>query len=154
MIIKGDYGTIFELEEYSHSEMPVLVTTDGGSLEIPTTDLAMFYIEYTEHHNQKPIEVNEKASKYVKLAVAAGIEHEKEKNIRLQAEKKRLLEQLIEVNMELVAQDCVMQDGSLDSTAITTYADAMRFLAKHGKITIEKEYGRRVIGYWASPEGR
>ncbi len=86
MIIKGDYGTIFELEEYSHSEMPVLVTTDGGSLEIPTTDLAMFYIEYTEHHNQKPIEVNEKASKYVKLAVAAGIEHEKEKNIQLQSQ--------------------------------------------------------------------
>jgi len=71
------------------------------------------------------------------------------------SENERLKEEIIELNKEIVSQNCAMQDGSLDSMAITTNALAMRFLAEKGIIIIEKEYGRRVIGRWAeqSPKG-
>lgn len=71
-----------------------------------------------------------------------------EKELTFEAENKELQADLIEARMDLVAQNCTIQDGSLDSMAITANAIAMRFLAKHDKIIIEKEYGRRVIGHW------
>ncbi len=40
----------------------------------------------------------------------------------------------------------------LDSMALTSYADAMRLLAKHGRLIIKKEVGRRVIGEWVKKE--
>ena len=36
----------------------------------------------------------------------------------------------------------------LDSSAISANADAMRLAARLGKIVIEDEAGRRVIGRW------
>lgn len=75
MIIKGDYGTIFECAEMAGGADAVLVTTELGSLEVPATDLAMFYIGYWENYNARPVQVNEKASKYVKAAITAAIEH-------------------------------------------------------------------------------
>lgn len=37
-------------------------------------------------------------------------------------------------------------DGTLDSCALTTVAEAMRTLAEHGRFRIISEHGRRVIG--------
>ncbi len=44
----------------------------------------------------------------------------------------------------------------LNSMALSVNADAMRLLAKHGRLVITKEYGRCVIGKWPkkeSPDG-
>lgn len=72
------------------------------------------------------------------------------KNKQLQADNERLKEELIETNIEIVQQSCAGRDGKLDSMAISTYAAAMRFLAVEGKVIIEEEFGRRVIGRWAN----
>ena len=84
MIITGDYGTIFECEEGAQGPMPVLVTTKEGGLEVPTTDLAMFYLGICERFNEEPVKVNSRASKYIKLAVEAGCEHLRTEKERLQ----------------------------------------------------------------------
>ncbi len=55
---------------------------------------------------------------------------------------------IVELNQEIVSQNCTCQDGTLDSMAISTNAQAMRFLAEKGLLVIEKEFGRRVIGKW------
>ena len=57
-------------------------------------------------------------------------------------------EELLEVIMDMVNQHCQRSDGTLDSMALTDNAYAMRLLAKHGKLKIISEYGRRVIGKW------
>jgi hypothetical protein len=61
------------------------------------------------------------------------------------------LEEAIEIICGLVAKDCA-NDGELDSMCSSTYADAMRFLAKHGKIDIHSEAGRRVWARWVKEE--
>ena len=61
------------------------------------------------------------------------------------------IEQATEIIMDLVAHGCTVDTESetwLDSMASGTYADAMRFLAERGKIEINRECGRRVIGRW------
>jgi len=50
-------------------------------------------------------------------------------------------------------EDCIGQacdDGgpNLDSMALSAYARGMRLLAQHGRLVIDSEYGRRVIGHW------
>jgi len=79
-----------------------------------------------------------------------------------EVERLRKMNELLEGDLvimqsEFVADTCTCteKDGSkiLDSCAVSSRADAMRFLAERGKIVIEKEYGRRVIGKWAeSPQ--
>jgi len=39
-----------------------------------------------------------------------------------------------------------IRDGILDSMALTSYANAMRYLGGIGLIKIDREFGRRVIG--------
>jgi hypothetical protein len=70
----------------------------------------------------------------------------------LKKENRRLNEQLEESMMDMVNQSCVLPDGSIDSMAISTYADAMRFLAERKRLIIDSEGGRRVIGHWAPKE--
>jgi len=75
----------------------------------------------------------------------------------LEAANAALREELVDVYSDLVAMNCTHKDKAsgetrLDSMAISTNARAMRFLAKKGKIVIEKEFGRRVIGKWAKQE--
>lgn len=66
---------------------------------------------------------------------------------------KLLEEDLVIMQSEFVADTCTCteKDGSkiLDSCAVSSRADAMRFLAERGLIIIEKEAGRRIIGKWA-----
>ena len=53
--------------------------------------------------------------------------------------------------MDVIQQACWRDDvtpPSLDSMALSANADAMRLLARRGRLVIEKEYGRRVIGKW------
>lgn len=69
----------------------------------------------------------------------------------LLAENAKLREEITEIYRDLVAQNCTMHDGKLDSMAISTNANAMRFLAKQGDIIIERECSRRVIGKWTKP---
>ena len=64
-------------------------------------------------------------------------------------EEQEKLEETIEILMDMVIQNCSVkqEDGTIiyDSMALSTNADAMRFLAEHGKLIIEKECGRRII---------
>jgi len=56
-------------------------------------------------------------------------------------------ETVMELVDEYVAETC--SDGVLlDSADVSGRADAMRFLARHGKINITTDAGRRVIGRW------
>lgn len=65
-------------------------------------------------------------------------------NAALKAERDDLLETLADVTN----QACRMDDGILDSMALSANAGAMRVLAEHGVIVIDEEYGRRVIGHY------
>ncbi len=86
MIIRGDYGTIFECEEMASGGDLVLVTTEFGSLEVPATDLAMFYLGYMENLNEKPVLITDKASRYIKAAIVAATEHLEIENALLRKE--------------------------------------------------------------------
>ena len=64
-----------------------------------------------------------------------------------------LIDELTDSLIDHIAQSCTThntEDGStyLDSSAISANADAMRLAARLGKIVIEDEAGRRVIGRW------
>lgn len=53
--------------------------------------------------------------------------------------------------VDLVDQSCAGRDGTIDSMALSTYANAMRWLAERQVIVIVGDFGRRVIGRWAGP---
>ena len=54
--------------------------------------------------------------------------------------------EILDALQEVIEQACTDSDGKLDSMALTSYAYGMRVLEKHGRIKIESEFGRRVIG--------
>lgn len=61
---------------------------------------------------------------------------------------------LLDALEDVVNQACSVADdeegGShLDSMALGANAHGLRVLAKHGRVVIEHEVGRRVIGRWA-----
>lgn len=62
-------------------------------------------------------------------------------------------EELLEALTDMVHQHCSdpnPQNGiDVDSWALSANASAIRLLAKHGKLRIEKEYGRRVLAIWS-----
>ncbi len=49
--------------------------------------------------------------------------------------------------VDVVNQSC-WQDEHLDSMCTSAYADAMRLLARRGRLIIEREYGRGVRAHW------
>ena len=55
---------------------------------------------------------------------------------------------LFNIVHKLVAQFCTHADSTLDSMEISANADAMRLLAKAGRIELTVDVGRRVIGKW------
>jgi hypothetical protein len=55
---------------------------------------------------------------------------------------------LLDTLEDVINQACWIDGGGLDSSALSAYADGMRLLAKHNRLVIEREYGRRVIGHW------
>ena len=58
-------------------------------------------------------------------------------------------EELLEALEDMVRQHCPEdEDGLIDSMALSTHAEAMRLLARTGRLTIESEHGRRVLGRW------
>jgi len=57
------------------------------------------------------------------------------------------LQEMVDLIRDAVAQACD-NSGVLDSMAISTWADAMRLLARHGRLVIDDDKGRRVIGRW------
>lgn len=59
-------------------------------------------------------------------------------------------EPLVDMIEDLVKQACWLpaegtRPAVLDSMALSTYANAIRFLADEGRCTITAHYGRRVI---------
>jgi len=54
---------------------------------------------------------------------------------------------LLDALADMVNQHCQYKDY-LDSGGLSANDEAMRLLAAHGRLKIEKEYGRRVIGHW------
>lgn len=54
----------------------------------------------------------------------------------------------IAVLADVIQQACAGADGTLDSMALSAYADGIRFLEGAGLVEIESEYGRRVIARW------
>jgi hypothetical protein len=64
------------------------------------------------------------------------------------------LEDAAELIEDLVSQGCYIgDDGTLDSCAISTYADALRWLAARGRVEIATDVGRRVIARWVQLDG-
>ena len=61
--------------------------------------------------------------------------------------KKEDCEELLELVEDFVCQGCSMdKEGRVfDSMALSTYAYALRLLARFGKVKIIREYGDRVI---------
>lgn len=60
---------------------------------------------------------------------------------------RRELDEAVEALADLVQQYCCHDEsGRYDSMALSTNAEAMRVLAKHGRFVIETEVFRRVIG--------
>jgi len=61
------------------------------------------------------------------------------------------LQECLETLEDTIVQCCTdesVKNSStprLDSMALSSYADALRFLAKHSRVSIVSEYGRRVI---------
>ena len=52
----------------------------------------------------------------------------------------------------VLSQACWNQlDGEYDSLALSAYADGLRLLAKHNRVTITHEAGRRVIATPVTP---
>lgn len=49
------------------------------------------------------------------------------------------------VNQACSHRDCPHDEEYLDTMALSAYADAIRYLAKRGKVTIITDHGRRVI---------
>lgn len=68
------------------------------------------------------------------------------------ANAKKAIEELhdmTDIIRDLVAQGCNTSDGEVDSCAISTYADAMRWLASIGRLEITRQYSHRgLIGKW------
>ena len=62
-------------------------------------------------------------------------------------------EEMLEALEDMVNQHCSIENGELDSMALSANADAMRLLAKHNRIVITSEYGRRVIAKWPTRTG-
>lgn len=65
--------------------------------------------------------------------------------------------EILEALEGMVQQHCSGSEalgtaGSLDSFALSANADAMRLLAKLGRLVITEQYGRRVIGAWVKEE--
>ncbi len=74
MIVLGDYGTRFECDDFAGGNEPTTITTEYGSFEVPTTDLAMFYLGYCKFHDQKPVNIFGKADEYINKAVQLRVE--------------------------------------------------------------------------------
>lgn len=60
-------------------------------------------------------------------------------------------EEAMEILIELVNQCCFV-DGFLNSCGISSYADAIRYLAKIGKVEIVKGFGDAIIGRFVDPD--
>lgn len=59
------------------------------------------------------------------------------------------MDSCLELLCDVVNQACLQSDGkTLDSMALSSYADALRFLMKKDKVKIRTDWGRRVIGEW------
>lgn len=56
------------------------------------------------------------------------------------------LDDAFEILENMVSQHCQSAVG-LDSMMISTNAEAMRFLAKHGRMTLTEDNGRHVRGF-------
>lgn len=54
--------------------------------------------------------------------------------------------------MDVIGQGCYTDTpGELDSMALTSYADALRYLAEHGYVNIHHDVGRRVLATMLPP---
>lgn len=51
---------------------------------------------------------------------------------------------------EVINQACRLTDGTLDSSALSSYANGLRFLEQHGRVVIHEQYGRRVLARFTS----
>jgi hypothetical protein len=54
--------------------------------------------------------------------------------------------ELLDTLADVLGQACGQPDGRLDSLSLTAYAEGIRLLHRYGRLVIEEERGRRVIG--------
>lgn len=57
---------------------------------------------------------------------------------------------LLDALEDAITQACE-ENGELDSVGLSAYAHALRVLAKHNRVEITSEFGRRVIAEWVKP---
>jgi hypothetical protein len=55
------------------------------------------------------------------------------------------LKECLDLLLDVTYQACGHRTDELDSMCLTAYADAIRYLAKHGLVEIQTSGGRRVI---------
>ena len=77
-----------------------------------------------------------------------GVEIQKRLNQKWFSEEEFI--EALDIIERLVVQSCAIDDkgghvSELDSMGIWDYADALHYLAKHGRLIILKESGKRVI---------
>jgi hypothetical protein len=62
-------------------------------------------------------------------------------------QRKAQFDECLELILAMVSQFATFdaEDNSLCSGAISTIADAMRYLVKHGKLELVKDYGHRLV---------
>lgn len=58
------------------------------------------------------------------------------------------VDELLETLQDALNQACSGDDGLVDSSGLSAFADSLRLLTQHGLFDIDKEYGRRVVGRW------
>ena len=65
--------------------------------------------------------------------------------------RKDIEKELLDDLQDLVNQHCYVEDAGkvyLDSMALSANADAMRLLARHNRLIIDREGGRKIIAHW------
>jgi hypothetical protein len=71
------------------------------------------------------------------------------------------LDEALDALAGMVAQECAVDSdatritritGELDSFAVSSHATALRLLARHGRVTIVSDVGRRVLANWTKED--
>lgn len=116
--------------------------------------------ELKEQLRKVLIEEGEPIPEYIVDHVISDIMFHVEKHTaamraELQVEQREVQAQVAALQdtlVDVLNQACQMPDGSIDSCALSAYADGLRLLAKHGRFTITDQFARRVIGTFVTED--
>lgn len=110
------------------------------------------YLELIDDRRDNPCSPREQAGEFwdedreqdIRLVVWPGHANNPEPLARAIAER----DSAFNVLENVVNQSCGRSDGTLDSYALSSFSEALQYLASIGRVKIERMAGRRVIGRW------